>query len=240
MKIISTIKPGRPFRLNPRRLLYLSIILLAACLAYVMFNSSSTSAADYNKLLEDALNRTFSAESYSFYSKSTLRVDQENRTFSLLEGEKGGPQNRHVKGNMLGTPVDIYALGQAVYRQDPVSGAWKTLSPAEIPDALALMDEMSPAVNFKFSETGDVKFLGKEKLEGKTCLKLQFRPVMEDKWLDRYFQDITYTVWLSGKKPNIVKTVITGQSKESASVSLTIEIQLTDFGKEIRITPPVV
>ncbi|MCL2817772.1 MAG: hypothetical protein FWD39_05240 [Clostridiales bacterium] len=240
MKIISTVKPGRMPRLNPRRLLYLFIILLAAGLVYVIFNGGRAAAADYDKLLADALNRTFSAESYRFFSKSTLHIDQENRTFSLLEGEKSGPQNRHVKGNMLGTPVDVYALGQNVYRQDPVSGAWKTLSPSEVPDALALVDEMSPAVNFKFSETGEVKFLGKEKLEGKTYTKLQFRPVLEDKWLERYFHDITYTVWLSGKKPNIAKTVITGKSKESAAVSLTIEIRLTEFGKNIKIIPPVI
>jgi len=203
-------------------------------------HSAVTPAADYEKLLADALDRSLGAESYRFSSRSTLHIDQESRAFSVLEGEKAGPQNRHVKGTMLSTPVDIYALGQKVYRQDAVSGSWQTLSPSEIPDTLLLLDELSPAANFKFSSLGEVKFLGKEKLDGKTCLKLQFKPVIEDEWLGRYFKDITYTVWLNGKKAYIVKTEITGQSKENPAVSLNIEILLSDFGKEIRITPPVV
>jgi len=210
------------------------------CLAYAMFSSESTTAADYNKIFSEAMERSFKAESYRFFSKSTLFIGEEKREFSIIEGTKSGPQNRHAQGNMLGTPVNIYALGQTVYRQDPLTGRWQTLSPAEIPDTLLLLDELFPSVNFKFSNIGEVQFLGKEKLDGRNCLKLHFSPVMEDEWINRYFHNITYTVWLYGRNPHIIKAVITGISKENTSVSLTIESHFTDFGKEIKLAPPVI
>lgn len=242
LKSINSIKDKTQKKSQAGRGLILIILLLVLIAAAVFFGFRAYQgiSMDPKELLNEALSNTFSANTYNFKSKSVLNMAGEERIFSVLEGEKAG-NNRHIQGSILGTDVNIYNIDDTIYQQDPVGGTWNVVKNKDLAALALLITETDPEENYRFKDIGEVIYLGKEKVEEANTRKIEFYPVLEDEWIERYFKDITFTLWVSnGSRPYIVKAVISGVSKENSEAKLVIENYFSDLNKEITIQTPFV
>lgn len=241
LKPINRISGEERKKNNGGRGLVLIIILLVLIAAAVFFGFRAYQgiSMDPGELLNKALSNTFSANTYNFKSKSVLNMAGEERIFSVLEGEKAG-NNRHIQGSILGTDVNIYNINDTIYQKDPVGGGWNVVENKDLASLALLITETDPEENYRFKDIGEVSYLGKEKIEGVNTRKIEFYPLLEDEWIERYFKDITFTLWISnGVRPYIVKAVISGVSKENSEAKLVIENYFGDLNKQINIQSPL-
>lgn len=216
------------------------VLILIAGLTYTLQNQGVFSDnIDPLELADAAIANTFAAETYHFKSRATLFINSEQRVFSVLAGEKSGA-DRHVQGSILGTPVNIYHVAESFYQQDPVNGQWHQVAESNLQSAAVLMTELDPQKNFHFSSLGTAEDLGKTQVEGVKTRRIQVFPVLEDKWIERYFQDITYDLYISlQREPKIIQAIISGVSKENTAGTLVIENYFYDYGKELLIKAPI-
>jgi len=240
LKSINRIKDKERKKSNSRGLILIIILLvLIAAAVFFGFRAYQGISMAPNELFDKALSNTFSANTYNFKSKSVLNIAGEERVFSVLEGEKAG-NNRHIQGSILGTDVNIYNIDDTIYQQDPVGRTWNVVENKDLAALALLITETDPEKNYRFKDIGEVSYLGKEKIEGVNTKKIEFYPVLEDEWIERYFKDITFTLWISnGSHPYIVKAVISGVSKENSDAKLVIENYFSDLNKEITIQTPL-
>jgi hypothetical protein len=238
------IKNRMPIKnIRHRRLILIITIIVVFIIIISLFGGGSKFSAPVGTtalqtLVEESIQNTFNADTYRFTNQSTLNLNEEQRTFSLLQGEVSDNQNRHISGSILGTPVNIYQIKDTLYHQDPLDGKWRVTSNNNLPSAAHLVSELKPESNFQFETMGEIKNLGKEKVNRKRALKVEFHPVLSDQWIEKYFQDITYILWLDKSRKYILKSQITATSKENTAAKLIIENTFSDFGKKIRIEVP--
>ncbi|MCL1873200.1 MAG: hypothetical protein FWF85_03695 [Clostridiales bacterium] len=221
-------------------LLIAALLLLIAWLILLFSRGAAEKNFQPELYLEQSLAQTFQADSYGFRCRSVLYVGEEQRVFSLLEGQKASQETRHVKGSLLGTPVDIYLLERVLYQRDPLDGSWRKIEDIDSAAATLLLNELDPASNYHFIQLGETTYWGKEKLNGSLCRKIEFHPSLEDKWIERYFEQLTYVVWIDAKHPYLTKVQISGFSKENPDSRLIIEHEFFDFNKKIELVAPVV
>jgi len=188
---------------------------------------------------EEAIYNTFASESYRFRTHSTLFVDNEERVFSVLNGEVSG-DNRHAEGSILGTQVNIYNIAQKIYQQDPVDNSWHIIENTEQRSVAMLLAEIDPATDFAYKEILEAEHLGEIEVDGETVEYIRFKVHLEDQWVERYFEDITYEMGITrSKEPHLVWAKISAVSKENSTAKLVIENHFYDFGEDIQLQAPI-
>ncbi len=234
---------------NRRRLLVIILFLLFAIMAGTwLWQQNYATTFDPNEQLTKGMENTFHSESYAFKSHSTLYLDntannaqqtREERVFAVIEGEKNG-SNRHISGSVLGTDIEMYLVDGTLHRRDSIDGTWHSVPMANIAQGAMLTNEMDPQYNFHFSEIGGVEYVGRENINGQKLDKFVFKPILEDKWIVKYFGDITFTIWLTtGRNPYMVQSIISAVSKENTAATLVIENYFSNFNQVDPIQAPV-
>lgn len=214
-----------------------AILFILAGMAF--FAVQYYAAPDYTELAAASIRNNLAADTYRFSSYSVLSIGSEQRCFADLLGEKAGAADRHIKGNLVGSELEIYFVDGMLYRHDTLSGKWIGLRLGELDNAVSIMAELEPALNFAFNSIGEVQFRGKEKLGDKSCFTVCFCPDLQDKWIKTYFGDIHYKLWIAGKRePQIVKAEISGVSLENAEAKLCIQLKYWDYDSDILLTAP--
>ncbi len=183
------------------------------------------------------------AESYRFTLTSKLTVNHQERLFSVIQGEKGKDNTYHIQGTILGTDVNIYQIGDTTYRQDPLDKKWTVIEKTDMAKESLLLSELNPISNFYFNEIGPITPLEKDKTnraEKKLGMKYAITPELANHWLEAYFTDMSYEIWVSKKEPYYLeKAIITAASKSNKENRLTMEMEFSDFNAPIIITQPV-
>ncbi len=231
----------RTFKLNKILIVIFIIAIVAGAYFYADYRRTVSGAKlSPEELAQMAIDNTFSAESYRFQSKSTLFVEDEERIFSVFEGEKS-KDKRHIEGNILGTPLNIFHIDGTTYQQDAASGLWYIVENNNLDTSSLLINELDPEKDFHFASLGEVLDLGREELDNINVRVIEFHPVLQNKWIEKYFTEITYTLKIIGSnQPYIVSSLISAVSKENESAKLVIENYFRDFNTEIEIEAPVV
>lgn len=185
-----------------------------------------------------ALVNTFDAPSYRFTTQSTIFLDGEQRLFCRLEGEKSG-EDRHIYGELLGTPLNLYLVGQSLYQQSGQDKSWRKIADADLAAARKLVSEIAPESNFAYRETGPISYLGVEEYDGQKLHKMELHPLMADVWIENYFTDIVSTLWLDKEGKYLVRAQTTAVSAENPGVKLIIDNTFNSFGETIEIKEPL-
>ena len=222
------------------RLKYILALVVIIIAAYFGFNYVQEARIVPEELLNTALANTLEAKSYQFHTKSTITIQGEDKIFSDISGERADAQTFHVVGNMLGTEINVYQINDTTYRLDKATNKWIITENNSLLRESLLMAELNPLSNFYFKELISTSYLGKEKVAGRKMYKMECRPRINNKWLDGYFKDLKYIIWIDRKDKVIRKATVTALSKEKESSSLTVEVELFNFNKEFKIQPPVV
>ena len=216
------------------------IISLGLVLAWSLSRQGFfASAPEPLAIAQAAIKNTFAYPSYTFKTRSVLYLDDEERVFSVLEGEKTA-QGRHVWGSILGTGVNVYHINGNFYLQDALSGKWNLVGNTDLKAAATLIEELNPEKNFYFADWGTAEDFGKGEIDGKKAQHICLKPVLEDKWIEQYFKDITFDLYIINalKEPKLLYTQISGVSKENTGAKLVIENYFAGYGKKIIINEP--
>ncbi|MEN3003880.1 hypothetical protein [Dehalobacterium formicoaceticum] len=217
--------------------LIITAIIISIIISGAFYLQESTNIVP-QELLNTALTNTLEAKSYQFHTKSSIIIDGQEKTFSDIAGERGDSKTFHVTGSMLGTDINVYQIGDTTYRLDSLTNKWIVTENNSLLRESLLMAELNPLSNFYFKEIVSAEYLGMEKIDRHKMYKITCQPRINNKWLDGYFKDLNYIIWIDKKDKMIKKATMTAISKEKESSSLTIEVILENFNKEFNIKPP--
>ncbi|ATW25560.1 hypothetical protein [Candidatus Formimonas warabiya] len=223
--------------LRPRNILGLIFIILIALSITVYLQSTMKIVPE--EVLQSSISNTLAANAYRFHTKSTITIEGENKVFSDISGERADADTFHVTGSMLGTSINVFQIKDTTYRMDPVTQKWIITENNSLLRESLLMAELNPLSNFYFKELISATYLGKEKINRRNMYKIECVPRIQNKWLDGYFKNLKYTIWIDKKDRFIKKAQVTALSKEKESSSLTVDVELFDYNKKIEIKAPV-
>lgn len=189
-------------------------------------------------LLEETMEKAHKAKSYLYQMKAELDIGGTPRTWIEVKGERA-PGCYHFQGKTLGTPVEIYQIGNRSYTRDPVTNNWTVLDGVDLAQQQLYMAEIDPLSNFRFQTKEVPHLLGKERVGGRSCWVLEVNPQVENKYLELWWDDFTYRFWIDRKNHQLVRAQANARSKNSSSTRLTMVIDFQDFNKRIEIQPPI-
>ena len=223
-------------------IILLLLILIGISTAFYLRDYFAAIRVPAETRVNQAITNSIEAPSYRFTIDSQLLVDGKKRQFSLIQGEKGENNSYHIQGTILGTPVNIYQIRDTTYRQDPIDHKWMVIEKSSMEKESMLISELNPISNFYFNEIGPITPLEKEKNkeENQLGMKYQIQPELENHWIEAYFIDITYQLYITKKAPyHLEKAYIEASSRSNPENKLFMEIEFWDFGKSISIQQPV-
>ncbi|MGI6064920.1 MAG: hypothetical protein ACOYI2_00330 [Bacillota bacterium] len=226
--------------LQPRRVGFLVAGILLLLIAYwgILYIIEATKIVP-EELLPASIDKTMAAETYRFHTKSVITMDTNEKVLSDIQGEKAGSEDLHVSGNMLDTEIDVYQIGDTTYRLDSMTNKWIVIENNSIFRESLLMAELNPLSNFQFRQLISISYLGKEKIDGRKTYKIECIPQIKNQWLNSYFKNLKYIIWIDKKDKLIKKAIVTAKSKEKDTGGLQMEVNLYDYGEKIEIKPPV-
>lgn len=198
--------------LKVRYLLIVGFLILISFAGHIYLQENTKIIPE--ELLTDAINNTLEAKSYQFHTISTITIDGTGKVFSNIKGERADTNIFHVSGSMLGTEIDVYQINDTTYRLDPLTKKWIVTENNSLLRESLLMAELNPLSNFYFQELLSTNYLGKEKINGHKLYKIECTPKINNKWLDGYFKDLKYLIWIDKKDCTIKKATVNALSKE--------------------------
>ncbi len=227
-------------KLSRRRIISLAIaIITLVVIVTVLATIFSEPAKKPNQLAVEGINNTLTATSYYYTSQSTLHIGSESQVYSNIEGYYAGNAH-HAWGTILNSKVDVYQIENTLYIQDSLTGSWQKIENNDFETTASLFAEINPTSNLQITEIGECTYDKKEKINGTNCQIIYCKPTLANEWIEEYFKDIKYTLWVSCNNPRIMQAKITGTtSYGNTSGTLEIIINFDEYGKDFKITAPI-
>lgn len=191
------------------------------------------------ELLKESLTNTLELNSYRYHVTTNIMLDgQQQRKLSDISGEKS-KKEFHIKGEMAGQQVEAYQVNDITYSLHPKTGRWMVTPGTELFQPELFMIEINPLSNFKYTEINNIQYNGVEKSDGGKKLHLiTYAPTVKNEFLEKYWHNFTYQVWIDRGTERIIKAKITANSIKDTKDTVTITIEVKDFNKKISINPP--
>ena len=183
---------------------------------------------------QSVLNNTLNSESFRF----SVKVKMADRLISDIEGKKAGPDKIHITGTMQNMPVELINTEGKSYIKGYWSKNWAVLQNDRLVDSELFITELNPMVSFVFKDIPQIKTLNTEKVEGEELLVLEMRPIVENPLMKLNYHDFMYRIWVEPQKELVRKAHITANGKNGDRDRLEIVIELWDYNKQIKISPP--
>ncbi|MHB1420890.1 MAG: hypothetical protein ACYCX4_15140, partial [Bacillota bacterium] len=92
--------------------------------------------------------------------------------------------------------------------------------------------------NFKFSGLGEVTYKGVEKLKGKKYHLVELHPQVQSEFLQRFWKDFTYKIWIDPQDRVIKKALVQAVHKADPKTSVSIAVDFFDYGAKINLQAP--
>ncbi len=218
-------------------LLGVAIIVVAAFLFKPNHNAPKLPP---DQLVQNAIDQLINQESLRFASESRLVINDNTTIYGRVEGQKA-PGALHASGKVLGSDLDIYQIGSTTYRKDALTGEWlKTENNVALDDAM-LLNEIDPTTNFLQLTAVNPQLVEDEFADEEKCYKLVFTPETDNKYFNQFFQDLTYTLWITMDDHQVRKAAISGTTKSNGiEGTLVMDMDFWDWGAPITIEPPVI
>ncbi len=190
--------------------------------------------------VRQGLLKTVNAQSYRYSSLATSTLMGEEAVISDIQGEKYG-KSVHLKGEipLINSEVEIYKYEDVMYRRDSFTADWLIIPERSYPAVENLIAELNPLAVFDFSGELDVKYAGKEKAGGKVCRVYEIMGREVNKFMELYWQDFRYKLWLDKKSGAIRKSEIVAEHRDNSQYLLKVSVLFWDYNEEFEITPPV-
>lgn len=187
--------------------------------------------------LQEALQKMTTIESFRYRLQSEFMVKDRREVISEVTGEKE-KGNKHIKGEMVSTPVDIYFIDGTIYNYDSISNKWLVIESGKSNSEDLMISELNPLSNFRFRNVNQVEKIGFEKVGGVECLVVECRPSVESQLLENLWKDFKYVFWIDYKQSLIRKAELNSVNKSNEQTHLEIKVEFSDFNKKIHLGPP--
>ncbi|MDD4570966.1 MAG: hypothetical protein PHN47_00540 [Clostridia bacterium] len=233
-------KEKTTYRKKQFPLIFLLIVMILAGGTYVWQSNANMSPTAASEIAASAIDKLLNAQSLGYSTESLLTVNGQQICYGTIEGEKADKDTYHAWGNILGSEIDIYQIGNNTYRLDELTHQWLVVPDNPFAKESMLIAEIDPAANFYFSSLGTVAYLEAEDVNGAKCYKLSLSPVLSDEWIQKYFTNINYTLWVDQKTGYLLKALITADTENNGTKgTLSIISEFSDYGESFDIEAPV-
>ena len=140
-----------------KKLLFL-LLIAAILISLGLFAGNHTPTAELSaaERLSIAVDLLKNCKNIGYSSTVVLKLPESETVIANLSGEICSG-NYHTKGELLGSPLDMYQLGNTTYRLDNPSGEWLITDENEQIFDTALFNEINPLTAFEFIDYGDLK-----------------------------------------------------------------------------------
>lgn len=229
-------------KLNAKKILLPAAGILLIVLLLVMWLRPSFTAPKLPpaELAAVAVENLLAAESISFHTESKLTLNEESTPLGELSGEICGA-DFHVQGEVLGTPVNMYQIGETTFRQDTLTEQWLTLSDGELLTNDSLLNEINPRAFFKLAAINDAAECGEESIDEEKCWKVTFTPQTEAGYYEKYFDALTCTLWITRDDRQIRQAEIAAAAHAGEQQStLTVTTEFWGWNETEPIQAPLV
>jgi hypothetical protein len=220
----------------------LSIPLLIGVIFGIFYLYEQINRLPPAEIVKQGLENTIHAQNYRFRVTARRTFEGKDAVLSDIYGEKNS-QGVHLKGVLpiIKAEVELYHVGDKIYRSDPITKKWVVVPAGGRVAIEQLISELNPLQPFNFQENQfDVKYTGKEKIDGKTCYVYEVMTRGENKYLELFWRDFNYIIWLDKKENYIRQAKITAEHRDNSRHSLSILLRLANYNEEIDIKPPLV
>ncbi|MGD0622351.1 MAG: hypothetical protein ABSA82_07810 [Thermacetogeniaceae bacterium] len=197
----------------------------------------AVSKVDPALLITETMAKAQQSRSFRYQVQSDYSIGSEKRSWTQVEGEKADT-SYHFKGTILGTPVEIYQIGSRSYTLDPVNKKWYVLDGADLTRQQIYYAEIDPLANFKFKVIQNPRLVGTEKVNNRNCWVVEFQPEVDSQYLEMWWQNYTYRLWVEKRGHTLAKGLVTAENKNSPGTWLTMTVTFQDFNRKIAINPP--
>lgn len=190
--------------------------------------------------IQQGLAKTINARSYRYEVTAVHVIDGKEKILSNTRGEKC-LQDVHIKAELpiIKADVEIYQIGDTMYRQDTTTKDWLIVSNKGRAAIEMLISEINPLGVFHFDEFIEVIYTGKEKVNKRKCWAYEIMAKGENKFLELYWKDFNYQLWIDKKEGMIRKAVVTAEHRDKSQHILKVNVLLYDFDESIEIVPPI-
>lgn len=194
-----------------------------------------------DELIATAIEQLQQHPSLKFSTESKVLLANNTIPYGNIEGEIADNKHFHAKGTILGSELEIYQIDDKTYRKDTLTEEWLVTEDGAIINESALINELNPTLNFLNLEIMEPKILEDEFADEEHCYKVTFFLVEASHPLQSYFQNLTYTLWITQDDHQIRRAMISGDTQSNdIKETLQMEIEFWDWGKPITIEPPII
>lgn len=215
-------------------LILISIIMIIAVWQILPDFLAPKHSAD--EIINTSIQNLKNTPALSFKATSCLEIEGKQRTFGNINGELQNNGDFHIHGDILGSNIDLYQIGETTYRKDNISGNWQKTEENALIYQTALFNETNPLAQFDFTDYSSAEIIN---CEEKQTMAVTFCPNLSTDTITQYFSDVTYTIYCNNAL-QMKKAIVTGNLKNN-SVQGDLQI-ITEFGilpENHKIKPPI-
>lgn len=220
---------------------WLMVVIISTVLVYGNFflYEELTTPSPQEAVLQ-GLGKSLNAQSYRYQAVARRNLDGKETVISEIWGEKS-PQGVHLKGELpiIKANVEIYQIGDKMYRKDPLTHGWLVVADRGKASMEQLITELNPLGIFNLNEDITVKYTGKEKVDSITCRVYEVMTKGENKFLELYWHDFNYRIWVDKKDGYLRKAEISAEHRDNSLHILTVSIIFSGYNEPIEIKAPV-
>ena len=189
--------------------------------------------------VKQALMKTINAKSYRYSSEAKRTIDKEESIISQVSGEKT-LSAIHIKGNLpiIKAEIEAYRFEDKMYRRDSLTKDWVVIPVTSYAVTEQLIAEINPLSVFDFSEDIDVTYTGTQKVQRRTCRVYEIMKRGENKYLQLYWTDYTFKLWIDKREGVIKKAEVNAEHRDNSRYLLNMTVMLWDFNEPIVIERP--
>ncbi|KKM12167.1 hypothetical protein SY88_04795 [Clostridiales bacterium PH28_bin88] len=210
-------------------------LLVTAAAGYTFYQARVK--VDPVALLDETLAKTAEVDSYRYRLEIKVVIGGREQTISQIQGEKAGG-DFHIKGSINKVDSEVYQIKDVNYMRDPLTGKWM-VSPGSNPlDRRIFAVEIDPLSSFDFTSIQEVGYAGKEKVTGRKTYVLTCRPDVRQGFLATWFKDFHYRLWVDRSDHRIVQAEMHGVFKENPQNTVSMRMEVWDYGADIKFTAP--
>lgn len=228
-------------KIKPQKILLPAALLLAALLvAFIALKPAITKPKlPPAELCAVAIDDLLALDSLSFHTETSLTLNDESVKLGELDGEING-DDLHVWGEVLGSSLNIFQIGETTYRQDTLTEQWLETDDGELLTNQSLLDEANPRAFFQLAGLQNAAEAEPESIDEEKCWKLTFTPQTESGYYEKYFDTLSCTLWLTMDDCRIRQAEINAEATAAGQTScLTVRTEFWAWNDTPPIEPPL-
>ncbi|MEW5898592.1 MAG: hypothetical protein AB1652_05370 [Bacillota bacterium] len=227
---------------SKRKLLMLCLAALAALVFWGLgyLESRDSGVVSPQEILQNGVQKTLASRSYRFQTEVKMLTEGKAKVnlTGQVTGEWVAPDRVRIRGNVMNTPVDFIRIGDTAYLKDHSSERWLTIPSSQMAGAEHFYAELSPATYFKFKDTSQVKYKGRNKVDGEKLLLFELSPLLQNRFLEMQLTDVFYKIWVSPKDYRLRRAELRARIRDIEESTVEIKLLFRDYDKNIVIEPP--